>query len=264
MTTRNNHTEWVKLPATLDSPGYKKPSDEFTFTFATPKKYLDPYIQDMQAKLGTSGVLFYVPCTGDQVDALLKDAPDVPGIGNPEPEVIACPPITLRELAELLNRDERTVQLLEEKGVVVRITRGLYDRDKTIAGIWKALKEAESGATDAYSEERTKAMRLKRQERELQYLERAGKLGNVEAIQTVIEKAKAAEKQQVLFMPKQLAPRLDGDPAVNEAILDEWAYSFLKGQTKINIIDAAKAAAPDPDKMPEMKKRKKKTKKKKK
>jgi len=255
--------DWVKLPATLDSPGFKKASDEFLFTFASAKKHLDPYIQDMQAKLGTFGVVFYVPCqTTEQVEALLRDRSEPTGIVDKSAPARTLDKfiVPLDLLAEALGMTERNVQILAAKELLVSVpgVRGKYDTLATCAALYKAFRGAENGATDAYNDERTKAMRLKRQERELGYLERAGSLVNAEGVQRAIEKAKAVEKQVLLFMPKQVAPLLEGDPAVNEAVLEEWAHQFLKSQTEMDI--SAAAPEPDQDKMPEMKKKRKKRK----
>lgn len=250
--------EWDKLPAVIEAPGYSKATDEWKLTISTPSKYRDPYVIALHARMGQVGVFFFVPCGSiEEAEALLQ--------GDDRPSPLPSPQkgrggksdrhfVSVELMAQVLGVDPRTVQLDAEKGLLVRTARGQYDTLASCGTLRKALRAAESGQNDAYAEERTKSMRLKRQERELDYLERAKKLGNVEIIQRVMEKAKAAERQQVLFMPKQLAPRLEGNAAEREAMLEEWAYAFLKGQTELNLsADLAGAPKPDLDRMPGLK-----------
>jgi phage terminase Nu1 subunit (DNA packaging protein) len=269
----NKSIDWVKLPATLDSPGYKKATDEFLFTFATAKKWLDPYIQDMQARLGSMGVVFYVPCQNpEQVEALLRDPaddrlPPLQGEGREgDGAILACPPIPLKDLAEILNREERTVQLLEEKGIIVRVSRGLYDRDKTIAGLWKAYKEAETGQGDAFNEEKVKELRVKRQEREAKLAERLGKLANVEQLIQAETAIQGEERNALLNMPKTMGPQMDmvsGTEA--EVKLNEWVRQHLKSYSSrdnlLRIIKTAAAPGPQPEKQPRAKEKRRKGKK---
>lgn len=269
MTESNKDTpiEWDKFPGTLENPSdFRKGSGDYGVTFAVPVKHVG-YIQPLMEKAQRAFAVFIVPASSlDQAEALLREKKSEPqgitdgsGVSSQSSDFF----VSVEALAQVLGVDPRTVQLDAEKGVLVRTGRGQYDTLASCGTLRKALKEAETGHNDVYNDERTQSMRLKRQERELNYLERAGKLVNSEAVMRVIEKAKAAEKQQLLFMPKQLAPLLEGDPAVDEVILEEWAHQFLKGQTEINIVaDIVSAPEADQDKMPQMPKKKRRKKKK--
>ena len=243
-----------RLPAVVDAPGFHKPTGEFTFTIKTPKKYED-MAKAFMDRVSSLGVFFFRPCEPEQIDAVLEQG------NGPSPQPLSpegrgnTQTADVETLALLLEMTERNVQLQVDNGLLVRADRGQYDMLGSYVGLWRAFKELQRGQNKSYNDERLEAMRLKRQERELDYYERAGKLGNIESIQRVIEKVKAVEKQQILFMPKQLAPQLEGDPAVNEVLLETWAHSFLKMQTEINLaVDIEKPAEPDQDKKPEVKK----------
>ena len=235
--------DWVKLPATLDSPGFKKASDEFLFTFASAKKHLDPYIQDMQAKLGTFGVVFYVPCqTTEQVEALLRDRSEPTGIVDKSAPARTLDKfiVPLDLLAEALGMTERNVQILAAKELLVSVpgVRGKYDTLATCAALYKAFRGAENGATDAYNDERTKAMRLKRQERELTLLERVKRLTDAEATVRAFTKLLALINSKLNMMPKTLSLSVEMVSAVEaETVLDDWKRRL---QSELSSHDVAK------------------------
>jgi hypothetical protein len=264
MTDKKN-IEWVKLPVTFDAPGFKKASDEFTFTFATPKKYQDPYINAMMARIGNYGVLFFVPCTQEQAEVLLreKDAPGAIALGSAPQEVLESSIVPVEVMAEVLGVDPRTVQLDAEKGVLVRTGRGQYDTLASCATLRKAWKEAENGQTDAYNDEKVKELRVKRQDREAKLAERLGCLVNAQRVRQTYEAIEAAERNAVLNMPKKLGPEMDmvsGTEA--EVKLNDWARRHLKEFSSWEaILAVVRNAAPQPSGNPEKKnkgKRKKK------
>jgi len=204
--------DYDKLPGTVESSNFRKTSDDFTFTIATPRKH-EEYAKAFMGRLSSFGVFLFAPCSAEEVESLLKNETDAPKVGNPEPEVIACQPISLAALADLIDRDERTVQLYEEKGVFVRLSRGWYDRDKAIAGLWKAFKDAERSTGDALRNERVMITRAKREAAQLDNLERAKKLGNCDECIKVRVLKNANIKQRILAFEKVLPQKTGGRTA---------------------------------------------------
>lgn len=255
-----------KFPGLLENPaGYRKSSDDYAVTISVPIAYVDR-LKPLMQKAGRAFVVYLVQVATPEQAVALMDAEDSPAAAlrpaTTEPHEAGPAPVSLDLMAQVLGVDPRTVQLDAEKGLLVRTARGQYDTLASCATLRKAMLAAATGASDAYNDERTKAMRLKRQERELNYLERAGKLVSAEAVGRAIEKVAAAEKQRLLFLPKQLAPQLEGDAAERETLLEEWVHGFLKAMTEIDL-SAAAAPAPDQDKPVEVSAKRKRRKRKK-
>jgi hypothetical protein len=206
--------EWNKLPAIVETTSFRKTSDDYTFTIATPRKY-EEYAKAFMARLSGMGVLFFIPCAPDQVDALLRDHDAPAGItdGAAPQEVLDSCVVPVETMAQVLGVDVRTVQLDAEKGVLVRTGRGLYDALASCGTLRKAWKETESGKNDAYNEERTAAMRLKRLEREREHEEAMKRLVEYEGLVKARERKNADMKQKLLFLEKTLPPRLHLLPA---------------------------------------------------
>lgn len=264
-----NPLEFDRLPALVEAPGYRKGTGEFTFTTVTPKKYED-YAKAFMERISAVGVFFFCPCGSiDQVEAMLNAAiSQSKGISmpSPEPQVMECPPIAVGALAELLGgMTDRNVQLLEEKGTVVRVkgSRGQYDRDRTIAALWKAYKALETGETDAYNDERVRELRVKRQERETKLAERHMRLTNTDRLIQAGSAVEAEERNALLNMPKKLGPDMDmitGTEA--EVKLNEWVKGHLKtyssGETLLAIIRGMSGSGrPQPPRKQKAKQRKK-------
>ena len=227
--------EWVKLPATFESPGtYNKASDEFRFIFATPKRYQDPHINALLARIGNYGVFFFVPCTPEQAEVMLqqKDTGTLPRLPIDRaagPGELASSLVPVEVMAEVLGVDPRTVQLDAEKGILVRTAHGQYDALASCATLRKAWKEAQNGQTDAYNDEKVREIRIKRQEREAKLAERMGKLLNADRTRQVYEAVEAEERNALLNMPKKLSVELDmvsGTEA--EVKLNDWIRRHLK------------------------------------
>jgi hypothetical protein len=251
--------EWDKLPAVIEAPGYNKATDEWKLTISTPSKYRDPYVIALHARMGQVGVFFFVPCGSlDEVEALLRQSDNGPqGITNgaPPQEVIDRHYVSVEVMAQVLGVDPRTVQLDAEKGLLVRTARGQYDTLASCGTLRKALRAAESGQNDAYAEERTRSIRLKRQEREINLLERIGKLANAEVLQRGFENVLAMINQKLNMMPKSLSPRLESVAAMEaEQVLDEWKRKI---QSDMSAQDIGKLAIEAGNEARDVKKEKK-------
>src|SRR5574340_1062491 len=59
-----------KLPITVEAPGYRKPTGEFTFVIVTPKQYSD-LAKAFMERISSTGVLFFRPCLPEEIDGVL-------------------------------------------------------------------------------------------------------------------------------------------------------------------------------------------------
>ena len=220
-----------RFPGLLENPaGYRKGSDDYAVTFAVPINYVE-YLQPLMQRAGKVFVVTLLPVTSpEQADALLRSERPAEIVGaDRDPPEVEVRPISLGALAALLGDcSEKTVQNYEALGIVARNSRGLYDRDKTISGLYRAWKEAENGKNAAYNDERTAAMRLKRLERERLHEEAMNRLVAFDDLIAAREKKNADIKQKLLFLEKTLPPRLNMLPAnEQEAIIKNEIRKLL-------------------------------------
>jgi hypothetical protein len=176
-----------RLPAVVETPGFHKATGEFTFTIKTPKKYED-LAKAFMERISDLGVFFFRPCKAEDIDAVLKQGNGVPGKA-PKPSGESAQVADVETLALLLEMTERNVQLQVGNGLLVRTDRGQYDMLASYVSLWKAHQELRHGQNDTYNDERTRAMKLRRQERELDYYERAKKLVNADKVYRAVEQA---------------------------------------------------------------------------
>jgi hypothetical protein len=219
-----------RLPLLVESPGYRKTTGEFTFTVVTPRKYED-LAKAFMERISRVGVAFFRPCLPEEIDGILESGNgSLPESASPPSSVLPPPSSSadVETLAALLGMTERNVQLQVDSNLLVRAGRGQYDMLASYVALWKAYKELQSGAGDAYNHERVQMMRLNRQKRELDYLERAGKLVNAEKMQRAYENVESEERHAIINMPKTLGPQCDMLPGTDvELRLNDWARRHL-------------------------------------
>jgi len=236
-----------KFPGLLESPGsYRKGSDDFGVTFAVPRGMIE-HVQPLQHKAGRPFVIYCVEVgTPEQAEQLLNvDVdPAVDGLsrlnGSNGLHGSHNNTVPVDVLAAALGMTDRNVQILADQGLIIRVqgVRGQYDVLATCAALYKAFRGAENGATDAYSDERTKAMRLKRQERELTLLERVKRLTDAEATVRAFTKLLALINSKLNMMPKTLSLSVEMVSAVEaETVLDDWKRRL---QSELSSHDVAK------------------------
>jgi len=218
-----------KFPGLLENPaGYRKATDDYTVTFAVPIGAVER-LQPLMQKAGKPFIVYLVQvATPEQAEALLDsdDHPSPPASPAEGKEGEASADV--ETLAALLGMTERNVQLQVDNNLLVRSTRGRYDMLLSYAALWRAHQSLRSGQNDEYNEQRTASMRLKRQERELNYLERAGKLVNAEKMQSAYENVESEERHAIINMPKTLGPQCDGLPGTEVEIrLNDWSRRHL-------------------------------------
>jgi hypothetical protein len=249
---KKQQIDWDRFPGTLENPSdFRKSSGDYGVTFSVPVKHVG-YIQPLMEKAQRTFAVFIIPAADmEQAENLIKQQdidPDIMGLPDP-----SYSPLTkggdggcfvpVEVIAEVLVMTERNAQLQAEKGLLIRGTRGQYDTLASCAALWKALKEAENGRSDGYHHERTEAMRLKRQTKEVEYLEKVGQLVNADAARKLVEKVLAQMRQRILMMPKYLAPILDGLSArEQEPILENYARESLVDLAAPDLSGAADSA----------------------
>lgn len=222
-----------KFPGMLESPGtYRKNSNDFGVTFAVPAEKVE-HIQPLMQKAGKFFVAYLVQVSDAvQADLLLAQDLDeaVDGRALPEPKSLDGLPDTVPVgvLADLLDMTDRNIQILEQKGIVFKDNRGQYRLRESIKSVLKEERLRGDGKNSDFNRARTEAMQLKRQQAEVDYLERVGALVNAEEVRRAIEKAKANDRQKWIVLPKHLAPRLDGLTAQEiEPILEDYVRESL-------------------------------------
>jgi hypothetical protein len=224
--------EYDKLPGTVETSSFRKSSDDFTFTIATPRKW-EEHAKAMMGRLSSFGVFLFARCEPEEAEALLsaecgvRNAESNSELRTPNSK-LAIRPIPVGMLAELLGVDERTIQLWEDRGIVARVSRGLYDRDGTLKGLHKAWKEAEAGRNDAFNDSRAKEQHYKALERQRKHEIEMGRLFNVDRMREVYENVQSAERHAILNMPKKLGPECEGLTGTEiEVKLNDWARRHL-------------------------------------
>ena len=159
----------------------------------------------------------------------------MPRTAKHTPPDLAEVTLPVEDLAEWLVLTPTRVQQLAKKGIVVKTEHGVYQLKASVQGYIREMNAKADGKNSKYHQERTKLMEIKRRDAERTFLEAMKQLVNADRVVKAIERAKADDKQQILFMPKALATRFEGDPAANEAILEEWAHQYLKTRAEIDI-----------------------------
>ena len=136
--------------------------------------------------------------------------------------------VPVKELAEWIGVTATRVQQLEKKGIVVKVSRGIYRLKESVQGYIREMSSKADGKHSEYHQERTKKMKIDRMEAERDFAERMGQLVPAESVRKEIERLKAEERQAILNMPKNMAPRLEGLSLVEmELALNDWAEKFL-------------------------------------
>lgn len=238
--------EWDKLPVIVETAGFRKTTDDFTFTIVTARRYED-HAKSFMSRLSSMGVLFFVPCiTADQVDALLQEHTAPPSVtdGEAPAEVADLCLVPVEVMARVLGVDPRTVQLDVERGMLVRNAHGMYDALASCGTLRKAWKDAENAVTEDHKKEKGLILREQRIKLEAANKERLGQLMNAEKTRQAIEHIEAEERQALLNMPKTLGPQCDMLPGREVEIkLMDWVRRHLKEQSAWDrIISLVRAA----------------------
>jgi len=257
--------EWDKLPAEIEAPGFKKSTGEFTFTIVTPKKY-EGHAKAFMDRVNALGVFFFVPCSLDQIDALLSDKSDMAAIDRPpllqgkgsrsDDAISYLVPVEV--MAEVLGVDPRTVQLDAEKGALVRSGRGQYDVLASCGSLRKAWKDAESVQGNLLRDVKLQREQERLRKDQRKNAEEEGKLTNTERLLQAESAVQAQERNGLLNMPKLMGAIFGAE--VEIAAMD-WVREHLKSfSSREKIMEIIKNAPPigTEQKIPAKKKEKRK------
>lgn len=202
-----------KFPGLLENPaGYRKGTDDYAVTFAVPIGAVDR-LKPLMQKAGRPFVVYLVQvATPEQAEALLS-AEDAPIAQEMPPDLARAETASAAAIADLLGMSERNVQLMVEKGLLVRLARDQYDMLASFVLLWRQYKELQGGQNKDYNQERVELMRLKRMERERMHAEAMGLLVHAQTYQIARERRNADMKQKLLALAEKTLPaRLNLDP----------------------------------------------------
>jgi hypothetical protein len=258
---------WDKLPAEVESPGFKKNTSEFTFLIVTPAKYSE-HAKSFMDRVASRGVFFYRPCPNgeEEIDAILADGGPECGLAL---QALAAGPAMgghmadVAALAAALDVTEKTVQNYVDDKFLVRTIRGQYDLLASLAAMNKARKDAENAISDDHRNEKMLILRQQRIKLEALNKERLGQLMNAEKTRQAIEHIESGERQALLNMPKTLGPQCDMVPGREVEIkLMDWVRRHLKEESAwdriVGIVRAALSQLPAQGKDKGRKRKKKK------
>lgn len=144
--------------------------------------------------------------------------------------------VSVETMADWLCMTPRNVQILADKGIAIRDARGQYRLKESVKSYIRELHRIGDGKYSEYNKERTEAMRLRRQQAEVEYLEKLGTLVDAAAVRAALEKAKAHDRQRWLLLPKHLALELEGKTVQEmEVILESYARESLNQLAALEI-----------------------------
>ena len=126
------------------------------------------------------------------------------------PQNIADQTLPVEDLAEWLCLTPRRVQQLEKKGIVHKDGRGEYQLKLSVMGYIREINAKADGKNSEYHKERTKLMKIKRQDAERAFLEAMQKLVNDTAYQRAREIKDSDIKQRLLSFEKILPQKTGG------------------------------------------------------
>lgn len=136
-------------------------------------------------------------------------------------------------LAELFSCSPRTIQDLEDKGLVIKLRRGYFDEDASITNYVKHLREkaagrqGEDGKIDVVAEGAL-LKRVQREEVELRIAKLKGSLIELADVEPTWERIVMVVRQHVLRIPSLARQRISTLTGQDAKILDELVRSVLE------------------------------------
>lgn len=240
----DSRLEMDSFPCILENPSdFRKGSGDYGVTLAVQVKHVDQ-IQPLMAKAQKPFAAFLVPMgTIDQAEEFIKAQNGHGGLsGLPDPDAqsaIRDPQsaiATLEDVALALAVDPRTIQNYADAGLLVRNSRGQYDLLASLAAMNKARKDAETAESNDNRKEKGLILQAKRQRLQIDNLERAGELVNAASVRAAVEKGISENRTRWLFLPKYLAPKLEGLKVQEmEILLEDYVRASLTQLAAITI-----------------------------
>ncbi len=155
--------------------------------------------------------------------------------------------VNVKELAEWLVLTPTRVQQLAKKGIVVKDAHGVYRLKESVQAYIREMNVKADGKNSDWHKARTRKEKARADAAELDNLERMKNLVSADGIRREIEKAKAEERQAILNMPKNVAPRLEGLSLVEmEVELAKWASNHLASAASLEFSSASSAVKTEP------------------
>ena len=144
-------------------------------------------------------------------------------------------PVSAKELAEAIARDERTVRHLVHTAVLPRLKRGVYDLKACSRAFVEYLdRQAEEvvptlARDPRYRKERIGLVRIHRERSELELALRKGELHRADDVEAVMNDVLTGIKMRFLAIPSRVARLLVGQTAIAKVIdiLTQAIYEAL-------------------------------------
>ena len=142
----------------------------------------------------------------------------------------------VHQLAESLGMSVRNIQILEQRGIAVRVSHGRYDLHSTIRNYIKSLQAEASPADTEFELQRTRVYRARAEILEAQSQALRGQLHDAELVKEVVTEGISDIRAKFLAIPTRLAPILadEPDPAKCSEIIRDAVYEALTECSKYN------------------------------
>lgn len=143
----------------------------------------------------------------------------------------------VHQLAESLGMSVRNIQILEQRGIAVRVSHGKYDLGASVRN-FVAHTEAEASPQEdsEFAVARTRVYRARAEILEAQSQALRGQLHDAELVKEVVTEGISDIRAKFLAIPTRLAPILadEPDPAKCSEIIRDAVYEALTECSKYN------------------------------
>jgi len=142
----------------------------------------------------------------------------------------------VHQLAESLGMSARSVQLLETRGIAVRVAHGKYDLGASVRNFVADLEAEASPADNEFELQRTRVYRARAEILEAQSQALRGQLHDAELVKEVVTEGISDIRAKFLAIPTRLAPILADEPdsAKCSEIIRDAIYEALTECSKYN------------------------------
>ena len=142
----------------------------------------------------------------------------------------------VHQLAESLGMSVRNIQILEQRGLVVRVGHGKYDLGASVRNFVAHIEAEASPADTEFELQRTRVYRARAEILEAQSQALRGQLHDAELVKEVVTEGISDIRAKFLAIPSRLAPILadEPDPAKCSEIIRDAVYEALTECSKYN------------------------------
>ena len=229
-----------KVPGSLEGVTWRKSSQDYGVTLAVPKEYYR-YAKPLMGKENLYFVVLYLQVQDmQQAQTLLNsqadDIPAIPAVDADESIPAVC---TIEQIADLLMMTPRNAQLLANSGVVVKINRGKYHRDKSTQGYIRQIREmANYGGSPDLIRERTRIAKENADKKALENAIMRKQYVHVPTIQKIMSTLIIETKNKILSSSSKAAPMISaGVQSTSEIkeVIDNALYDALRDLSDLDI-----------------------------